>query len=211
MESRVGRRFQVRTPYGELTHEIRLSCDEGPWQARIVTLPRQIWVAPGGGRALTFEAPTPEEAETMAAEFIERECIARGHRSPNPMRRDRDLAAAGPARRLIGQFPTRFAACGALSGQGDVRSHTGTTTNVSETGLFIATEDALYPGSRITLELKLPGSPERLEGVVVGARTSGGQGRNAGMGVRLTSPPLSYRARIQSLGPAAGAAAAAGS
>lgn len=206
MENRVGRRIQVRTPYGELTHEIRLSSDGEIWQARIVTLPRQIWVAPGGGRALTFEAPTADGAETAAAEFIEKECIARGHRSLNPMRRDRDLAAAGPARRLTGRFPTRFAAAGALSGQGEVRSHTGTTTNVSETGLFIATEDGLYPGSRVTLELKLPGSPERLDGVVVWTCTSGGQGRVAGMGVRLVTPPLSYRARIQSVGkPAEGA------
>lgn len=200
MENRVGRRIQVRTSYGDLTHEIRLSCDGAIWQARIVTLPRQIWVAPGGGRALTFEAPTADAAETAAAEFIEKECIARGHRNLNSMRRDRVMATDGPARRLTGRFPTRFAAAGTMSAATETRSYTGTTTNVSETGLFIATEEGLYPGSRVTLELRLPGSPEKLEGVVVWTCTSGGQGRVAGMGVRLVTPPLSYRARIQSLG-----------
>lgn len=207
MENRIGRRIQVKTPYGDLTHEIRLSCDGDLWQARIVTLPRQIWVAPGGGRALTFEAPTADGAEAMAAEFIEKECIARGHRPLDQMHRDRVLSSGGPARRVVGRFTTRYAACGALSGLGEVRSRSGTTTNVSETGLFIETDDALYPGTRVTIELKLPGSPERLEGVVVWACTTAGGGRAAGMGIRLASPALSYRARIQSLVRPAGRAA----
>jgi hypothetical protein len=200
MEFRTARRIQVQAPYGKLIHEIRLSSNRGIWQARIITLPRQIWVEPGGNRALTFEASTAEEAETRAAEFIEKECISRGHRLVDPTTTPgRGPDAGTPARRLSAEYALRFMQPGTLGHGGGGRTRAGRTANLSETGLFIATAEALYPGSRLIIELRLPGSDERLEGVVVWSRMSGGPGREAGMGVRLVGPSLDYRARIQSL------------
>ena len=75
-----GRRIRVLAPYGVLTHEIRLSQTESGWQARVVTLPNQIWVEPGGRRALRFSSDSAVGAEEMAVEFVQRDCLARGHR-----------------------------------------------------------------------------------------------------------------------------------
>ena len=200
MQHRTGRRIHVQAPYGELIHEIRLSSDGNVWRARVVTLPRQIWVAPGGATALTFEAGTSDEAEALAVEFVERECVARGYRLANNRRRGQGQTGGGqPAHRLCARYPIRFEQFGALERATGAGRHTGSTLNLSETGLFVATDEALYPGSRVALDIRLPGTQERLEGTVVWSRMSGAPGSQSGMGIRLDSPSLTYRARIQSL------------
>ncbi len=200
MSQRPGRRIHVQAAYGELIHEVRLSMDGTGWKAIVVTLPRQIWVAADGKSALTFRAETVEEAEALAVAFIESECVARGHRLANNRRPSRGgIVGDRPARRLSRSYPIRFTQCGRLGRAEAARPYRGETLNLSETGLFIATDEALYPGSRVVIDLKLAGSHERLDGVVVWSRMANARGGKAGMGIRLESPPLSYRSRIQSL------------
>lgn len=193
----MGSRISVQAPYGKLVHEIRLSRDGNMWSARIVTLPRQIWVEPGGRKAMTFRADTPERAQDLAIDFVHKDCIARGHRLIDPSREKGALTDL-PARRLPVEYPIRIIQKGILAGRGTV-TRRALTTNLSESGLFIATSEPFFPGSHVAIDLSLPGTSERLEGVVVWSRMADQYGRRAGMGVRLLEPSLSYRSRIQSL------------
>ena len=196
-EVQTGCHIRVQAPYGKLVHEIRLSKDGDKWRAHIVTLPRQIWVEPGGRKAMTFEAGTPERAEDLAVDFVHKDCIARGYRLIDPSR-DRGGGNYMPARRLTVEYPLRFVQKGAIIRSGTV-SRRALTANLSESGLFIATDEPFFPGSRVAIDLSLPGTSERLEGLVVWSRMASQFGNEAGMGVRLLDPSLSYRSRIQSL------------
>jgi hypothetical protein len=73
------------------------------------------------------------------------------------------------------------------------------TVNLSESGLFIASEYLVRPGERITVDLRMPGLHERLEGEVIWNRQTHSPGRPIGMAIRLLGPSLDYRSRIQGL------------
>jgi len=186
-------------PQGPLTHEVRLAFADGIWQARIVTLPRMIWVEPGGRRALVFTASTPEAAEQLAEDFIHRDCIARGYRVSSHAGGINNRSQIGLARRIIVPCPLRFSTKGLIQAS-SARARTGLTGNLSETGLFIATEDPLPASWRLKIDLRLPSSYEHLEGLVVWSRGESMTTQPRGMGVSLLSPPRSYKAGIQILG-----------
>jgi len=201
MSSHPVRQITVTAKYGRLTHEIRLTVAEDRWQSRIVTLPNHIWVEPGGRRALVFEAPTADQASELAAAFILRDSIARGHRVSDPARPAEDKGSGHePARRRVGSYPVRFAMRRAAAPGEKRRARAASTENLSETGLFICTDAPLPPGSVLDLDVRLPGLAERLEGVVVWTRCATGRSMDNGMGVRLLDPSLAYRALIQTLG-----------
>ena len=151
-------------------HEIRLSVDKGRWQARVVTLPNHTWVEPGGRRALVFEAGSPERATEQAAAFIQRDCVARGHRVVDPMKSNEKSNARDNARRRPARHPVRFMPRASPANKTRRTARIASTENLSETGLFIATERPLPPGSRIEIDL------------------------------RLLEPSFAYRAMIQTLG-----------
>jgi len=199
MKAHPHRRIQSIAGYGLLIHEIRVARADRGWEARIVTLPNIVWVEPGGTRALTFQAPSQEKAEEMAANFIEQDCAFRGHRLMEASSASDTLVGMAPARRCVGRFPLRFSAANPLEPGASRRARPATTSNISETGLFIATSELLSPGDRVRIDLRLPGLPERLEGVVVWVRAEGELGKDRGMGIRLLDPSLSYRAQIQAL------------
>ncbi len=199
MITRQGRKILAVAPYGRLVHEIRLSLEDGVWRARVVTLPRQIWVEPGGKRALAFEAATPERAEALAAAFIQADCVARGHRIAEGGTPREEVAAWAPARRVIATYPLRFVPQGPPAAQAVRNSVPGLTANLSETGLFVTASSLVVPSSHLSIDSRLPGLTERLDGEVVWTREHAGPGLSSGMGVRLIEPSLSYRARIQSL------------
>ena len=194
-----GRRIQVLAPYGVLIHEIRLTQTEIGWQARVVTLPNQIWVEPGGRRALCFSSDSAAGAEEMAVEFIQRDSQARGHRLVDHMIVTGENTNGGPSRRRVVTVPVRFLPRGAIGEGASRRALPAVTHDLSETGLFIATGHILQPGARMALELKLPGFPERLEGLVVWKQEESLPGKDRGMGISLIDPPLAYRLGIQSL------------
>ncbi|HZI93255.1 MAG TPA: PilZ domain-containing protein [Patescibacteria group bacterium] len=194
------RRIQVTAPYGILVHEIRLSMNEGRWQARVVTLPNHIWVEPGGLRALVFESDSAQQATDLAAAFIQRDCVARGHRVTDPVTGDDRQSAIDTARRRLARHPVRFVPRAGAADKTRQAARIASTENLSETGLFIATERPLPPGSRIQIDLRLPGLAQRLVGVVVWTRPNHSGGLPTGMGVRLVEPSFSYRALIQTFG-----------
>ena len=104
-----------------------------------------------------------------------------------------------PSRRVFAEFPLLFIPRGALASGIQRSSQLASTHNLSNSGLFIATETILPPGSRLSIELRMPGVPERLEGVVIWGRYEPASGRVRGMGVQLLAPSSSYRARVQIL------------
>ncbi len=194
-----GRRIPSITPYGRLVHEVCLTENHGVWQARIMTLPRQVWVEPAGTRPLCFQAPSAAEAEALAVDFIQRDVISRGHRLENPAAAVGLRSPIEPARRLAVHLPLRYRQVGGQLAPTFRRTFMGTTGNLSESGLFIVTPTLLLPRARIRIELALPGLPSRLDGEVRWSRPESRIGLAAGMGVRLTDPSLEYRSRVQSL------------
>ena len=199
MAQEQGRRIRVLAPYGILIHEIRLSQSELGWQARVVTLPNQIWVEPGGRRALCFSSDSSEGAEEMAVAFVERDCVARGHRLVDHMIAIGENATGEPSRRHVANVPLRFLPRGTIGDGASRRVLPEVSHDLSETGLYIATGHILQRGARMAIELKLPMLPERLEGVVVWKQEDSRPGKDRGMGISLLDPPLAYRLGIQSL------------
>jgi len=200
MSTRPIRQIVALARHARLVHEIRVSFDAGRWKAHVVTLPNHIWVEPGGKRALAFEAGSPEKAEEMAAAFIHRDSISRGHRLSEASQAVGDTPAARePARRRRGCYPVRFAPRSGAEAEERRRARAASTENLSETGLFISTNAPLPPGSRLDIDVRLPGLAERLSGVVVWSRCEPGSALDNGMGVQLVEPSLAYRAVIQTL------------
>jgi Tfp pilus assembly protein PilZ len=199
MPIKESRRVDVIASYGRLVHEIRVSMTDGRWEARIVTLPNQIWVEPGGRSALVFESDSAEKAEEMAVAFVQRDSVVRGHRLADSSYVDDGSGDHEPARRRAARCPVRYQPRGKTAGKETRRAGAAATANLSETGIFIATEDPLPAGSRLEIDLRLPGFAERLAGVVIWTCRQSASGRELGMGVKLLDPPFSYRARIQSL------------
>src|SRR5262249_32163060 len=104
-------------------------------------------------------------------------------------------------RRLV-RYPIRFTSrgvAGSRAGHAAQTPRMAATENLSETGLFIATRDPLPSGSRLDIDLKLPGLTAHLEAVVVWTCAQNGEGRKPGMGVGLIEPPPAYRALVRSL------------
>lgn len=200
MTMRTVRQIVVLSRHARLIHEIRVSFDAGKWKAHVVTLPNHIWVEPGGKRALAFEAASAQRAEEMAAAFIHRDSISRGHRLAEPPESAGEASAQRePARRRRACYPVRFAPRPEGNSEERRRASAASTENLSETGLFICTNAPLPPGSRLDIDVRLPGLAERLSGVVVWTRCEPGSALDNGMGVQLVEPSPAYRAVVQSL------------
>jgi uncharacterized protein (TIGR02266 family) len=193
-----GRTLHVIAPYGPLAHEVRLTGFEGRWTAHIVTLPNMIWVEPGGSRPLQFIASTARDAEAAAVDFIVKDCLSRGQKilefdgiPPETTR---------PAyRRFEARVPLRFTCRPDLGADHVARSTEAGTANLSETGIFIATTDVVPRGARLSIDLRFPDRPLRLEGEVMWHRPTRSPGRPPGMGVRLVDPPEDYRERLRGI------------
>lgn len=87
-----------------------------------------------------------------------------------------------PSRRLGRRFQVRFRSLGSAE------SHIGYTTNISQTGMFVATIRPLKPGTELDVEVRDKESSLRLDVVVVHARKVPPvwqRLRPSGMGVRF--------------------------
>ena len=74
--------------------------------------------------------------------------------------------------------------------------HKGAIENLSDSGLFLATNHVFPPRTRIRIEFSVNRSPGLLEGVVQWARqmpASVDRVIPSGMGVRLLSAPVTYQ------------------
>jgi len=193
---RHGWRVAVDTPYGIEAYGVLVAPSLDLWRARIITYPNVLWTVPGGNLTLKFAGSTPQEAEAGAVSFIEGHIKSRGYArrdapdAPEVSRfgaeaQARALAAAGPALRKMRALPVRF-------GNGPTL-FTAMTGNVSESGLFVMTIAPFDPGSALRVLIDLETGLVPLKGQVVWQRPRPVLGRPVGMGVRLISPPGSYR------------------
>lgn len=74
------------------------------------------------------------------------------------------------------------------------------SSNLSELGIFLVTQNALPNGSRIELQFSPPGGGESI--YVVGEVVwvvRGGSGKEGGMGVRFINPTTEARQRLKAL------------
>lgn len=89
-------------------------------------------------------------------------------------------------------LPTRFGA--------DRPERLGLITDVSGRGVYLTTNVVLAKGSRVQLQVKVPGGDDlRLEGHVTRARRVASalvMIATGGMGIRLLDPPPDWRARL---------------
>lgn len=193
---RHGWRVDVDTPYGIEAYGVLVAPSLELWRARIITYPNVLWTVPGGSLTLKFTGNTPQEAEASAVSFVEGHIKTRGY-----IRRDlqdapevshynsesqaKALAALGPALRKMRALPVRFGSGPSL--------FTAMTANLSESGLFVMTIAPFQPGTDLRVLIDLDTGPVGLMGKVVWQRPRAVAGRPVGMGVRLVTPPGTYR------------------
>ena len=104
------------------------------------------------------------------------------------------------SRRLGRRLRVRFRSVG------ESESHLGYTTNISATGMFIATFRPLPPGTEVDLEVNDRKDPVRLSAVVVHARKVPAMWqriRPSGMGMRFLAPAEHCQSLRQLVGRAA--------
>ena len=198
----------VITPQGRETFQVLLANEDGRWVARIVTLPNRIWVEPGGRVALKFFGNSREQAESAAAGFIESERVSRGIRAAAPAepgavtvrpriafapRDGRARPDAGPAApRLLRRLLLRFG--------GERPELPGVTANLSESGLFIVTDQPRPIGTGVKIDLRFERNPIFLGGEVVWISPERRAGRSVGFGVKLVRRPEEYLEQLRALG-----------
>jgi Tfp pilus assembly protein PilZ len=78
---------------------------------------------------------------------------------------------------------------------------TGTSSDFSETGLFIRTRKPFNPGTNVNIVIEITaGKQIRLEGIVVRAIKTGAMDFKNGMGIKLTTIPEEYKNFVKGLG-----------
>lgn len=195
-EERHGWRVLVKTPFGSEIYGILVAPGRGVWRARVITYPNILWVLPDGG-SMKFVGDGPREAEHLAIEFIKYHCSQRDLKIEKKLpvvdsgAVDPELAAvvsggltAESTKRKLQGVPLKF-------GVGHV-TESASTDNLSEGGMFIRTQSPLPPESSILIELEVDGLRIPLKGVVYWTRPADENGRPAGMGIKLDSPPPRY-------------------
>lgn len=188
-------RVQVRTATRTEVYGVLVAESRELWRARILTYPNMLWSVPGGRGTLKFVGETALEAERQAVEFIREHCRLRGY----------DLADKSPTVESRPLEPEQ-AATPQPQGSSDSRQlrslvirygpekpeRLGMTADLSKSGLFIITDDPLAVGQDLKLLLELERYSVPLAGKVAWRRAKAEQGRPAGMGVQLRTPPNIY-------------------
>jgi hypothetical protein len=170
------------------------------WRSRILTFPNVLWTVPGGQAALKFVGRSRAEAERKAVDFIRRHCLDRGfvlrdeilpvasaERPPDPT-----VGACGRPPRYFRQLPVRFGR--------ERPTLPALTRDLSEGGLFVATDYPLLPGELVGLLLELEHCKVPLRASVAWHRAAAEPGGPPGMGLCLVTPPSVYVRYVQALG-----------
>ena len=188
----------VITPWGRETYQVWLEEKPEGWVAKIVTMPNRMWALPGGREAVKFSGATLKAAETAAVHFIEDECIRTRRRMAPPidnplpiesLERTDQPAATKPAPRFPHRLPVRFGTHNP--------ERPAVTENLSETGMFIITDQPAPVGAAVLIDLRFPDGPVILGGEVIWARHRKEPNRSLGFGVRLTDRPRDYITHLQ--------------
>jgi hypothetical protein len=201
---RFGWRVKVRTHYGVEVIGVLVAPVDERWRARILTFPNILWMIPGGGGSIKFLGGSPAEAELEAIAFIREHCRLRGfgivEESARPVSGKLDHEqtpesassdAVRAAQRKLRALPVRFGVNGLAT--------EGIVGDLSEGGVFIATESTLTVGTPLSMELEIEGCKIPLRGVVAWKRDRAGTGRPAGMGVDLLDPPALFMSLVRDM------------
>jgi len=201
---RHGWRVTVQTPHGTEAYGVLIAESGSRFRARILTFPNVLWLAPGLQGTMKFVGDSPSEVENKAATFIKAHCKQRGFRICDEpiLAWNNPLLAVQPdstvqrikgpqVLRKIAFTPIRFGPF-----RPELRAGTG---NLSETGVFIITDNPTHTGSQVRMRLELDNYGIPLIGEVCWARSEPVEGRAPGMGVRLSLPPMVYRRYVNSL------------
>lgn len=195
-------RVAVETPLGARGYGV-LVAEAGPrWCARIVTFPNILWMVPGGGESIKFLARTEDEAVRSASDFIRQHCVDKGY-----LMRDevefveplRSMVALDGAKQYTGQLAPRFDRRLLVRFGRSRPTLVGRTANLSESGLFVATDSPLSGGVSLGLLLELEHCKVPLRGAVVWQRSQSNAERICGMGLRLVNPPSVYVSYVRAL------------
>ena len=166
-------------------------CEER-WRARILTLPGMLWSVPGGRCTMKFVASTAAGAERQARQVIEDVCGSRGlkmtqvavNQNPRGVQPEGVGMDAGQATRNLHGMRI-------LYGTEQARKEAA-TSDVSTSGMFIATTNPLPKGQKLKLLLEMGSASIPLNGTVIWVREHPDGGRPSGMGVELITPPALY-------------------
>lgn len=206
---RHGWRVHVETSRGVEAIGVLVAPSGDLWRSRILTYPNVLWTAPGGRSTLKFLAPTPQDAERLAIEYVGAHVQRMGwtrrdglepvetatipEPSPGPARprRSRGSRARQQSRRKMKCLPVRFGA--------ERPSTLAQTVNLSNEGMCVATPSPLEPGESVRLHVDIQGHTITLHGFVIWQRVRPQFGRPLGMGLRLTEPPEIYTNFVASL------------
>jgi hypothetical protein len=201
---RFGWRVKVRTNYGVDVIGVLVSPVGNRWRARVLTYPNVMWMIPGGGGSIKFLGPDPAAAEQEAIDFILEHCRHRHfsvvEESPRPESGPIDheqtpevakSEEVRSAQRKLRVLPIRFGVDGLTA--------EAVTGDLSEDGIFIATESTLAVGTPLRMEMEIEGCKIPLRGAVAWKRDRALTGRPAGMGVDLTDPPGLYKTLVREM------------
>jgi len=191
---RFGWRIKVRTNYGVEIMGVLVAPIGKRWRARILSYPNVMWMIPGGGGSIKFLGSDPAEAEQEAIDFIREHCrlrrfgiveeSARPESGPIDHEQTPEVENSEEVRtaqRKLRVLPIRFGVEGLTT--------EAVTGDLSEGGVFVATESTLAVGTPLRMELEIEGCKIPLRGVVAWKRDRALTGRPVGMGVDLMDPP----------------------
>jgi Tfp pilus assembly protein PilZ len=161
---------------------------------------------------MRFLGDSPQEAERQASEFIRRHIASAGlsvAEAPGPVKARAPVAAGvaeangppdgGESRRVPDPSGRRKLCSLPVAFGHNAETRKARVANVSERGMFVATDEPMEPGSVIRLRLQADSLSIPIRGMVVWTRLKEEQGRMKGMGIRLFKPPALYLSFVRGL------------
>lgn len=195
-------RVQVRTSTRTEAYGVLVAESGERWRARILTYPNILWSVPGGRGTIKFVGDTAQDAEKAAIDFVLEHCRERDYevaqQSPTVESRPLDTEPA-PVQQPRGSRDSRHLRSLVIRYGPEKTDRVGMTSDLSKSGLFIITDEPLPAGSDVKMLLELDRYSVPLGGKVAWRRSKAEQGRPAGMGIQLKTPPNVYARYVGSL------------
>ena len=195
---RPGWRITVETPTGHEAYGILLAPIGSRWRARIMTFPRMLWLVPGGRTTVKFLGQNAPDAEEKAVGFIREHCYRRGYKMRDEFASvEPDIPA--PVRPIYEHQHPRFFRELKLRFGPSMPTIIGSTRDVSENGLFVATPAPLARSAGVGILLQLEHCAIPLRGDVRWCRNIPALHRPVGMGIQLLDPPKDFIRYVHAL------------
>jgi hypothetical protein len=195
-------RVKVSTPTRTEAYGVLVAESGDRWRARVLTYPNILWSVPGGRGTLKFVGDTAQDAERKAIEFIREHCREREYElaenGPSVESRPVDTEPA-PVQQPRGSRGSRHLRSLVVRYGEEKPDRVGMTADLSKSGLFVIADDPLPLGTDVKMLLELERYSVPLGGKVAWLRDKAEQGRPAGMGILLKTPPNVYARYVGSL------------